>query len=81
MAKKVDLQPAQRELPVRLHPDYSGMDSEQLLRLLLLRDRQSDQSRKLWIRAARKALFEGDARELRNRLELAEMPPVELIQS
>lgn len=55
--------------------DYSGKTSDQLQHFLKLRDRQAKMSRELWIRAA-KAALNGDPRELRNRVDLAEMGPV-----
>lgn len=61
-------------------PDYSGMDSAALLRMLKRRDHQARLSREYWVRAAEKALA-GDFGELRNRVELAKMPDVKIVQS
>jgi hypothetical protein len=56
-------------------PDYSVMDMTRLLHFLHLRDRQLRMIREGWVRAA-KAALDGDTRDLRNRVELAEMGPV-----
>lgn len=52
----------------------------ELNRTIERRDRSSETSRKFWIRAAKAALA-GDTRELRNRVELAESAPVEIVLS
>ena len=57
--------------------DYSDYDAERLLHFLKLRDRQAVMSRQHWVRAAKAALA-GDTRELRNRVDMAEMGPVTL---
>jgi len=57
----------------------SGM-VEDLDRTVKRRDRSAETSRKFWIRAAKSALA-GDTRELRNRVELAEAGPVEIVLS
>ncbi|RTL72367.1 MAG: hypothetical protein EKK41_05085 [Hyphomicrobiales bacterium] len=59
---------------------YEGMDADHLRHLLSVRDRQAEASRKFWIRAAKSALA-GDPRELRNRVDLAEAGPVEIVLS
>lgn len=51
-----------------------------LTHMLKVRDRQAMNSRKFWVRAAKAALA-GDPRELRNRVELAEAPPVDVVLS
>lgn len=60
--------------------DYSNLDREGLLRMLQHRDHQAMLTRTYWIRAAEAAL-NGDPRELRNRVELAKMPDVKIVQS
>lgn len=57
--------------------DYSSYDADQLRHFLRLRDRQATMSRQYWIRAA-KAALNGDPRDLRNRVELAEAGPLTL---
>jgi hypothetical protein len=54
---------------------YADSTREQLIHYLKLRDRQASQSTQAWVRAAHKAM-DGDDRELRNRVGLAEMGPV-----
>lgn len=61
-------------------PRYDGLDADQLRFLLRLRDRQSESSRRYWVRAAEEALA-GDPRALRNRVEMAKLGPVEIVQS
>jgi hypothetical protein len=53
---------------------------ERLERLLKIRDRQTIQNRAHWVRAAKLAL-EGSPQELRNRIEMAEADPVELVET
>jgi len=48
--------------------------------LLMQRDRMAQNSRKFWVRAA-KAAIAGDFRDLRNRVEMAEAPPMEIVHS
>lgn len=48
--------------------------------LLRIRDRQIETARKYWIIAAKEALA-GDTRTLRNRVDMAEAPPVEIVLS
>lgn len=51
-----------------------------LERLVRNRDSLAESSRKFWVRAA-KAAMAGDFRELRNRVDLSEAPPLQIIQS
>lgn len=60
--------------------DEAEAERERAERLLAHKDRQAAASRKYWLRAA-KAALDGDPRELRNRVELAEADPVELVLS
>ena len=60
--------------------DYSGYDRVDLLNFLRLRDRQIKSSTKFWVRAS-KAAFNGDMRELRNRVDLIEAPFVPIVLS
>ena len=60
--------------------DYSRYDRVDLLNFLRIRDRQIKSSTKFWIRAS-KAAFEGDMRELRNRVDLIEAPFEPIIRS
>ena len=55
-------------------------ETDRLERLLVLRDRQIARSEHFWMRAAKKAL-DGDMRELRNRVEMIEAEPVEVVLS
>jgi hypothetical protein len=63
-------------------PLYKGAadEIERLGRLLKIRDRQTIQNRAHWVRAAKLAL-EGSPQELRNRIEMAEADPVELVET
>lgn len=51
-----------------------------LKRLVEIRDRHANTSSRFWVRAGKAALA-GDPRELRNRIDLAEAPPVDLVLS
>lgn len=55
-------------------------DLDRAVRLLKQRDRLAESSRKYWVRAAESALA-GDMRELRNRVELAKAPPLDIVLS
>ena len=59
---------------------YADWPADRLLHFLKLRDRQIVQSQNYWLRAAEEALA-GDPRALRLRVEMAKMPPVDIIQS
>jgi hypothetical protein len=54
--------------------------NDRLERDIARRDRMAATSQRFWIRAA-KAAMAGDLRELRNRVDLAEAPPVEVVLS
>jgi hypothetical protein len=55
-------------------------ENERLAHSLPVRDRQAVASRKFWVRAAKAALA-GDVRELRNRVDLAEAEPLDVVLS
>lgn len=54
--------------------------AENAERMLRLRNRQLATQRKFWLRDAKEALT-GDLRALRNRVEMAEADPVEVVLS
>lgn len=60
--------------------NYEAMDAERLRFFIRLRDRQIATSTKFWITAAKEALA-GKPQALRNRIELAEAGPVEVVLS
>lgn len=62
------------------HDAKLDAELKRLQKLLQNRDRMAETSRKFWVRAA-KAAMAGDFRELRNRVELAEAEPMQIVHS
>jgi hypothetical protein len=58
----------------------AALEIEQLRRFVRQRDRLAANSRKYWIRDAKEAL-NGDVRALRNRVDMAEADPVDVVPS
>lgn len=67
---------------LHVNPDgpQAADEIERLERIIARRDRLAETSRTFWVRAA-KAAMAGDMRELRNRVDMAEAPPVDVVLS
>lgn len=66
--------------PAEYRRDLESLSHDQLVHIVLARDKLAIASRKFWVRAAKAALA-GDPRELRNRVDLAEAEPVDIVLS